>query len=773
MGLGMRCITDEDSQEIVGIPTEFIPQKCGSGLVCDRISPDQTYGKCLKKVGVPCNSVSECSFSSITCAGVCADVIGGINQTCVTSTNTGCSANLTCIAGKCKFNANEVCEFNSDCASNWCDSGICKTRLENGSPCASNDFCQSAYCDFTALIGGSFCQDQNVTTGTFGATCALDLDAPSTAKCYPDEVDTGIFVELSCVPIPGSGSIYGTCADLSVFWPENAFNVDERCSTSLSCIPPTICYNTGSGGNFCVLPRDANNFLNNTCGAGTTGLCIPGYTCNGVNCIPGPGLPSSGGLNNSICTWQGKLTTGGRTYIGRWNNNYTDTVVDLESKEFSAIEYLYNSSTRRLFMLTEYSDISSIPMTYVDTNLGTTRTFTTSTQIIMYDVYGSIKFKPNFAINIQIDNNQFLQVIGPPSTPPTTFEWVTNLSIRNAKFIPSGNILLQLEAEIQFIGGSNGVTTGYVNFIYLVEATSIINASSQIVMQNPPDGTDISLLIDDMFDFTSPTIFDEIEYTQNSNTYKFFNYPEFYIFNSPTNFEGRFEYDGRAVDNSDLPNSLTGVLFTKILPTINVLLILDGTRTGVNGMVKDNPINYSLEKSVSSSIKNIIPFISSKSIDSANFDSFTTFTGTSSYQKPNPISIFPISITSAIIIYSFNGNPIPQILDYNGKNFYYPPADQQGDQINNIPPVVVRYAVSGALGTTPSQLNFVYLARLQTDSSYYVRIVSSRSDRMLPGYFNDKTLVCYPYRYLNPILTEYQIPELGWTPTPTIFTSTD
>jgi hypothetical protein len=316
--LGLRCIMDTDSPPSVlsSIPEEFIPQKCKDGLQCQKYNSTDTYGVCLRELNTACKVLTECVSEANYCSGVCSlTSAGGINQVC-SSTNKSCIAGkTTCVyepqssSGLCK--SISTCSVDDDCASNFCNDGICKIKQVNGNVCGSNIDCESNVC-MSQDGTHKYCQaSSDIIKGGIDYTCMIYGSNSNGPRC--DSSITGCAYTSIL-------SGYGTCQLTSHKWPSNL------CDENNACIEPTICLNGK-----CSFPS-----ITNSCDAkNTTTICTTGYTCNSGICESSTiGVPSSSG-SMGISKW---LNGSG---VGNWVNvGKTLTYVEEDNlKEMYSIDY--------------------------------------------------------------------------------------------------------------------------------------------------------------------------------------------------------------------------------------------------------------------------------------------------------------------------------------------------------------------------------------------------------------------------------------------------
>lgn len=247
---GYRCMIDES----------YPLPACKEGLKCIKYSDEQQWGYCKKDLGVPCNSLLECVPEATICSIVCSTTkSGGLNQ------------KGPCLYdylqedefGICKLKPEtEGCRIDSDCYNSKCKNKKCIAMKENGMYCTNNYECISGNCN-------TYCQDLGIENGQEGATCASN-QAPGcdySLSCYIDYSD-----------VYNESVNYGICEMTVKDW------IIDTCSRSASCPYPSICWNGE-----CVMPRNHNKFLTNTCSL--TQFCMKGYSCTNGVCFPETNSP--------------------------------------------------------------------------------------------------------------------------------------------------------------------------------------------------------------------------------------------------------------------------------------------------------------------------------------------------------------------------------------------------------------------------------------------------------------------------------------------------
>lgn len=317
--IGMRCIDDDQQNSVLtNAPTEFIPQKCKSGLICSKADPSDNFGVCLKDLGITCRTLDECVAEAKFCVGVCTKVLsGGVNQPC-SRLNDECGPNgNTCVLtngdyGVCKANDGKFCTTDDQCLGNYCENGVCKSRKINGEKCLNDADCLSNICtvdlnDFPTgkdaldmsgnVQGAAYCQPSlEIVSGMIGYACDSYL-IDQGPKCNETDALGDV---LGCAR-DGILERYGTCQPTDTSWPNNG------CDKNTSCLVPSLCIDGE-----CVLPEDVNS-----CSIGTTGVCIEGYQCVDGDCRAiTNGVPEEGGNRFGFARWFN--ATDSQESIGDW-----------------------------------------------------------------------------------------------------------------------------------------------------------------------------------------------------------------------------------------------------------------------------------------------------------------------------------------------------------------------------------------------------------------------------------------------------------------------
>lgn len=337
-GYSSRCLLPKNNltSDLNFLPAHYPPSPCAEGLTCVQNSESTEYGICKVSTGELCTSVIQCVPGTVLCNGIClSSYAGGLNQEgpCIQS-NLIEDSN-----GICKLIEDSPgCHFDADCLDSKCNykDGILtciKPRL-SGSICTKNYQCNSNNCSF------GYCQPDQIKTGEIGALCNIYQNCStgncqptcnSGLSCYKDLAINGAYNFEGFLESVGGATDFGVCTDNVYVWPEN------QCSSSSGCIAPSVCWN-----GVCIFPRTIDKFSPNSCVSTatqnsliTTGKCINGYYCDGINCIPkvGENVPYKN-LNNKYSLFQWD-----HNGIGEWKslNILLDTQIPIESPTLTSL----------------------------------------------------------------------------------------------------------------------------------------------------------------------------------------------------------------------------------------------------------------------------------------------------------------------------------------------------------------------------------------------------------------------------------------------------
>jgi hypothetical protein len=247
---------------------------CGVDLVCD----PATY-LCKYPTGTLCDSFSQC-LTGEYCSGICTSgPFGQIQQNCpCDQTPVGpfngtliCTPSLTtpglnvCLGGE-----NYPCSLDNQCATGVCSANLCTVGLPFGSPCTSNNQCESNAISAVVTAGNcsdGYCQPLNVTTGTVGASCNPE---EGFAPCGSGNV---CFNGL-CQANPTFTGMLQICTQNGTL-----------CSNTLTCLQMNngeACTTCLGGTNICGFQFAPGITPNNS----SSGLCIINYTQVNTTCLP-------------------------------------------------------------------------------------------------------------------------------------------------------------------------------------------------------------------------------------------------------------------------------------------------------------------------------------------------------------------------------------------------------------------------------------------------------------------------------------------------------
>ena len=262
--------------------------QCDQGLVCVGIQ-DRT--QCLWAGNQSCQedamcASGECSKTNGLCALAVLDPCDPLEN--------GCRSDASCDGEKkvCLVNAGAPCTTNDECATDLCESGVCKTKappVSIGDPCTAAGTCPDPLicdADKKTCLGkegyvGCTAHSQCLTKYCSGNTCtALEDFRNCTADglCSPNQRCVVFAEGKSCFNSPGrpcSGDgqcSSGYCAG-GICSPDNG-----ACTRPSDCKPPFICVTAKKK---CLLPNYAM-----TCTSDA--LCLSGYCAPNQRCEPSP-----------------------------------------------------------------------------------------------------------------------------------------------------------------------------------------------------------------------------------------------------------------------------------------------------------------------------------------------------------------------------------------------------------------------------------------------------------------------------------------------------
>lgn len=248
---------------------------CNQGLSCDGSS----Y-VCRLGTGLLCSDSTDC-ITGLFCSGRCATgPTGSLNSFCPCNSGYICTPQTNGY-NICKGSGGTRCDFDQDCASNFCDGGICSSGFPNAHPCSSNNQCSSLNCS------NKFCQEPGIITGNRGAACAGICVGYTGAIC-----NNG----LACECINGTG-VYGSCVTSTQGILSTCSNL-SFCTSDLICINSSSTACNGQSGCFCAFPyNDPNTQV-------TGSSCINGMSPNNNFCYNNSGLGCDSGSQciNSLCS---------------------------------------------------------------------------------------------------------------------------------------------------------------------------------------------------------------------------------------------------------------------------------------------------------------------------------------------------------------------------------------------------------------------------------------------------------------------------------------
>lgn len=316
-----RVITPKIIGGTCTVGAECISTFCVDGVCCDTAcntacqactaarKGSGTDGTCgpVSSGGTP--RTGECSGASCTSGTAYpAQVCNGAGA-CTAATGTSCglyacsTTTPTC---------NTTCTTDAQCAAGaWCDAGVCKADLDNGTACARGTQCKSTFCTdgvcCDKACGGSCeaCSTAKKGSGAEGACGPVAADSDPDNECAAATSDPcglpgtcdGIGAcrlyaksgtacgATSCVDGKVTGKICngaGACGDSSGISCGAFTCVGSACTTSctdatvtVDCAATAYCTSTGT-----CAPKKANGL---SCAAGkecTSSFCVDGVCCS-------------------------------------------------------------------------------------------------------------------------------------------------------------------------------------------------------------------------------------------------------------------------------------------------------------------------------------------------------------------------------------------------------------------------------------------------------------------------------------------------------------
>ena len=334
---------------------------------CDRDGMCNGFGACrLYKKGEACGA-TQCVGNLIK-----GQICDGLGSCGFDSVGTDC-APYVCAANACK----DPCTTNADCLNgNFCDKGVCKSKLGNGAACGANADCTSGYC-----VDGVCCA--TACTGPCQACSAAKKGGGQDGECEP--IKDGTDPDNEC-PDDGATSCKrdGACngTGLCRFYAKgtsckansttcvgnfvkgyicDGLGTCENEPTGVDCAPHACLNNKCAtpctvntdclAGNFCDGGTCKGKQPNgDACSAGTqcqSGFCVDGYCCDSAcngqcsacdvapnqgTCSPATGKPhgtrpackgegtacegSCDGVNPAACEYPGSGTACGTSCTG-------------------------------------------------------------------------------------------------------------------------------------------------------------------------------------------------------------------------------------------------------------------------------------------------------------------------------------------------------------------------------------------------------------------------------------------------------------------------
>lgn len=266
---------------------------CTKSTECCSANCDATSGKCGAPSTVCALPGTACTVGPQCCTGSCTG--GTCSSTQCVADNGVCGVDTDCCGQTCapdgmgggtckplgtKPVSGNPCVKNTDCASGWCNNGICANPsfcTQDGDICSADSQCCAGSCSKAAGATVGVCKvlpNANVT----GGACK-----PAGSLCSPDGTCTNAgCCSRSCAPSPTSG--------LGVCQPESGCHiVGDLCTSNSECcglkdLPGSIKQN-GGGASADIQCKIAAGQTYGVCDYAGSVVCSPA----GVLCKPGLG----------------------------------------------------------------------------------------------------------------------------------------------------------------------------------------------------------------------------------------------------------------------------------------------------------------------------------------------------------------------------------------------------------------------------------------------------------------------------------------------------
>ncbi|KAK0519026.1 hypothetical protein OC835_007664 [Tilletia horrida] len=245
-----------------------IGSKCTSNSECYSANCVKTNGSatstCQRQpTGGPCFADSNClSRNCDKAKGTCRSYPRNVD-TCFLSYDCNPLYDYTCVDGHCLLNGNRTCKFDAQCASNFCEKGICRERPQRPfAPCYVNSECLSGKCD----VGPFAChlRDGSVDLCPYSDATPFCRGYPLGYTCANDgECDVGFCRNGVC----SAGKDGDACKATYQCVGESTCGADGKCFTpaKASLYPDALCHVNAS----CISGQCSRNYAS--------------YDANGLN----------------------------------------------------------------------------------------------------------------------------------------------------------------------------------------------------------------------------------------------------------------------------------------------------------------------------------------------------------------------------------------------------------------------------------------------------------------------------------------------------------
>jgi hypothetical protein len=213
---------------------------CMKSTDCCTANCDPVSGKCGPQTTVCGLPNDACVTGNQCCTGSC--VSGKCSNLQCVADNASCGVDSDCCSGTCtpdgmgggacqplgsKPVSGNPCTMNSQCASGWCNNGICANPsfcVQTGDICSTAAQCCTGDCNIAAGKSVGVCATLPNAGGVTGGPCK-----PAGTLCSPDGTCTGASCcSRSCAPSPTSG--------LGVCQPESGCHlIGDLCTADSEC----------------------------------------------------------------------------------------------------------------------------------------------------------------------------------------------------------------------------------------------------------------------------------------------------------------------------------------------------------------------------------------------------------------------------------------------------------------------------------------------------------------------------------------------------------